>query len=197
MSIQTVYDSLDGASILSLNAEDIDLRELSKRITIEQQSKRNYKILRYNKRKMDVMLLLMCVFLIAVSYDLVSASMSFDWTDFTEPLYISPYPNLYAYIAHYLVDVLIGFVLIVWIHVPSKCCRRIRRDSIIALVCCGCCIVDDMDDKNKPFIYNHRDDFDDATFKRCQYDTPSANSRLSIHAIDKIFVTPATDHTTD
>eukprot|EP01084_Bolivina_argentea_P056883 104022_1 len=203
-SIQNVYQSLEGAAILSLSdTQDIDLRELSKRITIEQHSKRKYKILRQSKRKMDIMLFFMFIFLIAASYDLVSQIRSFDWTNFDQPLFISPYPNIYSYIAHYTVDVQIIIVLIVWVYIPTKMCKNIRRDSIIALVCCVCCIIDNGDfdsptKSNSSDIY-YRNDGGDATFK-CDTTKTVTEKDITIHqtmtntTVDdtQIFITPHT-----
>ena len=69
-----------------------------------------------------------------------------NWHRFRQSLYISPYPSLTKYIAHYVIDLIIVFVLILWIYKPSKCCTRIPRDSIIALVCCVCIIEDAIND---------------------------------------------------
>merc|ERR1712154_239243 len=110
----------------------------------------------------DLMLLLTLIFLFCVVYDLISSINEFDWHSFDESLYISPYPTLYNYVCHYFIDVMVLFVLIVWLYSPSKCCTHIQMDSLIAHLCCVCCLVEEMENEginNQIYFVDHDHEF--------------------------------------
>merc|ERR1712113_1173597 len=146
---ESIYCSLEGAAakcILS-DSQSLDIAELTKRMTIEQQNKEKFKILRNSKIKMDLMLLLTLIFLFSVVYGLISSIEQFDWHSFDESLSISPYPTLYNYVCHYFIDAMVLFVLIVWLYSPSKCCTHIQMNSLIAHLCCVCCLVEEIENE--------------------------------------------------